>query len=365
VAGGAVYDRPRIQAHLPADTALLAWLDLKALPRAADPNGEHWACLLRHRGEPVWVKLPGSGPANAWTEGDDQLPRRVRQALVGQPPVAWGDWQRLVARLHAQRLAPLEQALRAQADGVAVQHLVVLPSPGLADVPVEVLTDRYTVSYAPSGTLFAWLREKGRGAADRDRPAEAPRLLAVGDPVMAPPEGPPAPEPPAHGLLLAAVAPGSPAAGAGLRPNDVLLTYGGMPLSSPQQLTAAVGRQRGPAGIPVTLWRNGQTLARTVPPGRLGVRLSDRQAAEAIRERRQADQMLRAARGPVFPPLPGTRAEVQAIAGCFARPLTLLGSEASEQNLTRLAASGELGGSASYTWPRTGCSTPTCRCARP
>jgi CHAT domain-containing protein len=128
-----------------------------------------------------------------------------------------------------------------------------------------------------------------------------------------------------------------------VQPDDVLLRYADTPLSGPQQLAAAVGRQRGPAGVPVTLWRAGQTLERTVSPGRLGVGVSDRPAAEALRERRQADQMLlRAARGPAFPPLPGTRAEVQAIAGCFARPLTLLGSQASEQNLAQLAASGEL-----------------------
>src|SRR5262249_17778728 len=40
VAAGEVYDLARIQAQLPADAALLAWLDLKSWPHAADPHGE-------------------------------------------------------------------------------------------------------------------------------------------------------------------------------------------------------------------------------------------------------------------------------------------------------------------------------------
>jgi CHAT domain-containing protein len=59
-----------------------------------------------------------------------------------------------------------------------IKHLVVLPAGGMAGVPVEVLTDR-TVTYAPSGTMFAWLREKRPGA----RAAKPARvLLSLGDP---------------------------------------------------------------------------------------------------------------------------------------------------------------------------------------
>src|SRR5207244_6323842 len=54
-AAGEVYDLTRIQGQLPADAALVTWLDLKALPKAADPNGEHWGCVVRNSGEPVWV----------------------------------------------------------------------------------------------------------------------------------------------------------------------------------------------------------------------------------------------------------------------------------------------------------------------
>jgi CHAT domain-containing protein len=52
--------------------------------------------------------------------------------------------------------------------------------------------------------------------------------------------------------------------------------------------------------------------------------------------------MERPGQPPAFAPLPGTRREVEAVAGLFGRATRLLGSEASEQRLEQLAASGEL-----------------------
>src|SRR5204863_8899428 len=134
VAAGAVYALPRIQARLPADAALVGWLDdLKARPKAADPRGDHWACVVRRRGAPRWVRIPGTGPDQAWTPADDQQPGQLR-ALLGRrdaPPC-----QTPLAAMAAQRLVPLEPALAA-GDGLpAARHLIVLPSPALAGVPV-------------------------------------------------------------------------------------------------------------------------------------------------------------------------------------------------------------------------------------
>src|SRR5262249_57057354 len=84
-AAGEVYDLPRIQAQLREDAALLAWVDLSDQDERADPKGDHWACLVRHRGDPVWARLPGTGPNGAWTDEDDRLAFRVRRALAGRP----------------------------------------------------------------------------------------------------------------------------------------------------------------------------------------------------------------------------------------------------------------------------------------
>lgn len=63
-----------------------------------------------------------------------------------------------------------------------MRHLIVLPSNRMAGIPVEALTDRFTVSYAPSATTFAWLRERRGKAASRDGGTLGRTLLAVGDP---------------------------------------------------------------------------------------------------------------------------------------------------------------------------------------
>src|SRR5262249_47266614 len=57
---GQVLAQADLQKALTADSALLGWVDIKGDPKAADPNGEHWAVLLRAQGEPVWVRLEGS-----------------------------------------------------------------------------------------------------------------------------------------------------------------------------------------------------------------------------------------------------------------------------------------------------------------
>src|SRR5262249_18262631 len=155
-----------IQAQLGEDAALLAWVDLSDQARRADPKGDHWACLVRHRGAPVWVRLRGTGPDGAWTDEDDRLAVRVRRALAHRPTDAAGPWNDLARRLARQRLAPLEEHLKGGAGLPAVRHLIVLPAPRMAAVPLEALTDKFTVTYAPSGTMFAWL-QKHRPAVGR------------------------------------------------------------------------------------------------------------------------------------------------------------------------------------------------------
>ena len=191
VTAGEVFALSRIQAQLREDAALLAWVDLSDQDRRVDPKGDHWACLVRHRGAPVWVRLPGSGPSGAWTDQDDRLAVRTRRAFASRPDEPNGGWRELACQLCAQRLAPLEEHLKATDGLPAVRHLIVLPSHQMARIPLEALTDGCTVSYTPSGTMFAWLQEHRPAAG----PKPPPRLLALGDPAFraAPGEGASAP----------------------------------------------------------------------------------------------------------------------------------------------------------------------------
>jgi tetratricopeptide (TPR) repeat protein len=335
-AEGKVFDREQIQATLPADAALIAWIDIPARPKAADRNGEHWAVVLRSQGRPIFERLRGSGRDGDWTAEDDVLPRQLRTALHS-PRLPWREPAR---RLREQRFTPLLVHLAAGEKLPVVRHLVVLPSIALAGVPLEAVVEDRTISYAASGTLYAHLRKL---------PAvKSAGLLALGDPVFEPAATAVKERSlPTGGVLLTLVQPGSNAAVAGLRPDDVVQKYGDVDVKTPAELKAAIAAADANREVLVQLWRNGAALQRRVRPGTLGVVLASDPAAKALAERYRLDRVLSSRSGDDgWTQLPGTRVEVEALRRLFGdklEPKLLFDSDASEQRLDELAASGELG----------------------
>jgi tetratricopeptide (TPR) repeat protein len=347
VAAGMVYTLDRIQAQIPPSAALVGWLDLENRPKAADPRGDHWACVVRRTGAPLWVRVVGTGPNQSWTKADDDRPGQVQKSLSEGSS---SDWQATLAELAEQRLGLLEATLQARGDQPPVKHLIILPSPALAGIPIEPLLEArskrspdYFVSYAPSGTMFAWIQE--RRQEDRNKLAQPRSLLALGDPIppLADQPSGPTPKPPDHGLLVRVVQPDSNAANAGIQPGDVLLSYAGSKLATGDDLQKHLqATDPKSAGIAVTVWRDGKTLDLMHKPGPLGASLDTEPAAEVILAQREGDALLRRTRGSAFTRLPGTRREVQAVAGLFDRNDVLLGSDASEQRLDDLRSHDKL-----------------------
>jgi tetratricopeptide (TPR) repeat protein len=149
---GAFAGRPagleEVQAALPADAALAGWVVGRGW---RETSWQHWACLVRHEGDPVWVKVPGSGPDRAWAAADERKVDALRVALAARDP----GWQDLAAAAADRLLGPLRDHLQ------GVRRVVVLTSPDLAGVPVEALLTAWadppeglTVTYAPSGTMY-------------------------------------------------------------------------------------------------------------------------------------------------------------------------------------------------------------------
>jgi CHAT domain-containing protein len=329
---GQVFSRDKIQKSLPSDAAFVAWLDIPGQPKAVDPNGEHWAILLRSVGDPIWVRLSGSGDKNAWTDADTKLPGLLREAL--QSPR--GLWQPLAERLRKQRLDPLAPHLK------GVRRLIVLPSTALAGVPVEVIADGYTVSYAHSGTMFAYLGQQ--------RPLTNKGLFVLADPVFDVPKEKEKPQPlPPCGVLITMVMPGSNAAKSGLKPNDVLLRYGNTDLNKPGDFKPLPESSDADERVSVIVWRDGRTSKRQVRPGKLGVGIANEPAPQALAEQRRIDHWLASRSGGDdgnWPRLPGSRIEAISLHRLFdkgAPVQVLLDSDASEQRLNELAKSGELG----------------------
>jgi tetratricopeptide (TPR) repeat protein len=332
---GQVFDRARIQGALALDAALVAWIDIPAGAKAADANGEHWAVVLRAQGEPSFERLRGSGPGGDWTKEDDALPQQLVAAL--QSPER--PWRELTGRLKRQRLQPLARHLAAGDKLPAVRRLIVLPSATLRGLPLETIAEDYQVSYASSGTLYAYLRQQ---------PAvKSAGLLAIGDPVFEPLAAAVKPRPlPPGGLLLTAVQPESNAAKSLLRPDDVLLKYGDAEVRTLADLNAAMAAADPKAEVTVRVWRGGRTLEQRVGPGPLGVVLASEPAPKALAERYRLDRVLASRHGDDgWGQLPGTRVEVESLRRLFGEkpePQLLFDSEASEQKLDELASSGEL-----------------------
>jgi CHAT domain-containing protein/tetratricopeptide (TPR) repeat protein len=310
-------------------TALVGWID-------QDPY--HWVCLLRHGGDPIWVRLPGSGQDDAWTKEQDELAQRLRVEL--NPETTKGHARPLAEALAQQRLEPLKGHLK------GVDRLVVVNSPGLAGVPIEALLVArpdpawagITVSYAPSASMFAYLVGK---PTPRDG---APTLLALADPAY--PEmkkDAPAPAPPDAGLAIARVIPLGNAELSGIRAGDVLLAYAGTALKEHADLRT-VPADAGPKRIPVRYWREGVIREGEVAAGPLGVALDPRPAREVVRAGQAADQVLLVLRGGSYRRLPGTRREVEALARLFpaGAVTTVMGERACESTVQDLSRSGRM-----------------------
>ncbi len=320
-----------VQKALPEGTALIGWVD-------QDPY--HWACLLRHRGDPIWVRIPGSGEHGAWTKEEQERTQRLRAEL--NPETTKGHTRPLAEAVARQRLEPLKEQLK------GVNRLVVVNSPGLVGVPIEVLLaarpgpawDGLTVAYAPSASMFAYLMGK---TTPSDR---APTLLALADPAY--PEtknDAPAPAPPEAGLAIARVVPNGNADLNGIRAGDVLLTYAGSTLKAHADLKT-VAADAGPKKVPVTYWREGITRQVEVAAGPLGVQIDPRPVKAAVLAGQAAEHVLLGMRGGSHERLPGTRREVEAVARLFpaGSATTVMGEQACESVVQDLARSGKMKG---------------------
>lgn len=166
------YDLARIQRAIDPDVALIAWIDFPPDAGAVDACGDHWACIIRGDGAPDWIRLAGSGRGGAWTADDVTLARRVADGIALRPTDRLS-LENDIRALAIQRIRSIESRL------TNVKRLVVLPVGPMGRVPVQALTQRFSVSCAPSATVFAWLEaSEKRVVMDWSQRM----LLALGDP---------------------------------------------------------------------------------------------------------------------------------------------------------------------------------------
>jgi CHAT domain-containing protein/tetratricopeptide (TPR) repeat protein len=312
VTEGRAFDPVRVQAALGPDEAIVGWLDLKQ--EKGQPRFPSWGYVVRQQGPVKWRQLSEGGPRE--TPSGDGIRRRQQAVPVGskadglseeqglhssqvfrfeisQPPIVSKSSPTEARAVYDERLRPLMGYLK------NVRHLIVIPSGDMLGIPVEALIidrsgelveDRFAVSYIPSATIHAWLRER---AAERKtaetRAAESPSCLAVGDPPFSAEQ------------LVTMMAPASPVPAADAHPNS---TPNFTLLVPPEKQQAMRGQE-------------------------------DMFVRSALAGNREVLSSL--------PRLPSTREEVQVVAHLHGPgSVLLLGPEASEQELVRMAKSGEL-----------------------
>ena len=354
---GEVATLNEIQAALPADAALVAWVDIPpAGPNAADPDGEHWGVVVRSRGIPAWIPIAGTGPDGLWTKDDTGLADRVRTELRKRPGAGQADLRPLVESLRTQRIEPLAKALGASADGLPpARRLIVLPSRAMAGIPVEALLapdDTRTVSYAPSATVFKYLREQ-------PRPDRHAGLLALGDPVY---------ERPDDVERTQAAARPRPAGQRGhtrLQRRDPRPEAGrclaGLQRPGAEQEGRPQGRRRGRQADRRRGLERRPVITATIWPPASSASCSTRGRHRTRSPRiERCNKVLVAARGgdEDFAPLPGTRYEVEALARLFKsddRPTrdSCSGPTRASPSSTAWPPRASWAGSASSTWRRT------------
>lgn len=316
-----------IQKTLPSDAVWVTWLDIEV---RGGKLVDSWVCVVRPKAEPQWVRVKGTGEKGAWTVADASLPQRLRLALGGdpdakRPPAPAADIADLTKQLRDQRIDPALPHL------AGVKRVYISAVGHMAGVPVELLAPEFTVSYTPSGTFLAGLKDKALPAGDA--------VLAVGDPVFIRPGTAPVPANlPPGGVLVTTVTPGGAASKANIAPGDVLLKYGAADLPDVPALAKAIGDHAGHKSVPVVVWRENQkgTATRDVEPGKLGVVVANEPAPAAVAARRKLDTLL-AARGGNWKELPGTRVELDQLRRLFGDKATVLAdSAASEHGLNDL-----------------------------
>jgi len=191
---GEIFPLERIQNALLDDAAIIGWVDADFRLRWVHSDHIILGYVIRSSGPVRWV-LIGSTWGTPADRGRLESIRGLRDELgkISEWPVSvygtegvtscahrvWRDW-----------FAPMTPHLE------GIHTLIALPPPILQGIPIEALVDsegiclndRYAIAYAPSATVYAWLRERER----KPGIAGNARALLVGDALLGP-GSPPAP----------------------------------------------------------------------------------------------------------------------------------------------------------------------------
>ena len=306
--------------------------------------GEHSFVFVMTRDDITAHALTTNGrPVAAWDVAN--VVRRYRALLETSDGRSMGDLTAPGAALFQMLLPPRAWKVIRQAGRV-----FVLPHRALHQLPFEALVvarnedqpvfwphEGPPIAYAASASVLAALQARAK------HPLTHATILAVGDPVF---EG--ASGWPEQGVVIQDVAPDSQAAALELRRGDVITSYAGQPTPSYEALRSLLADTDGRSTTASLGYeREGVPHEASLRPGRIGVVLArEKPPVAGPKLLQQAGVgVLRATTRGRLVPLPGTRAEVDAIASLVrnaaggASMRVLLGADATEAGLFGAAQS--------------------------
>jgi len=172
VPSGRPFELDRVQASLSEGSAVLGWLDVHIRPDVV----RSWAYVVRPEGAVRWIELESSTSIARFANFRDRIAQTLDSVLGARPSASL---DRESTEIWANRFAPLHEHL------VGIDHLVVVGTGAMSGVPLESLRnadgnylgERYSISYVPSATVHAWIRERARVPNET-----AESALFVGDP---------------------------------------------------------------------------------------------------------------------------------------------------------------------------------------
>jgi CHAT domain-containing protein/Flp pilus assembly protein TadD len=173
VTEGQAFPLERVQKEIQPDEAILGWLDI-ITSRYGGGKRDAWVYVIRNHGPVHWIPLELAG------EDAGKLQKKLRDELEWPTREESVDVQNICQAIFKERIQPAISNLE------GVRSLVVVPSGPMLGIPVDLLidddglrfSDRFVISYVPSATIYAWLRERDNAGTGSDRQ----KMLLVGDP---------------------------------------------------------------------------------------------------------------------------------------------------------------------------------------
>lgn len=151
---GVSYPLAKIRKSIPEKSVIIGWLDIEE----RENQYSSWVYLIKKKGDVLWARCGNSRRSNL---ADPFENSEKFITAISNPNSAEMGLKYDAKKIYSKFFGNISEALD------DIEHLIIIPSGAMLGVPVgfladeegEYLCDRFTISYAPSATIYSWLKE--------------------------------------------------------------------------------------------------------------------------------------------------------------------------------------------------------------